>query len=239
MARKDGNGFPNPKECIMIFGGPDAVYSKRQHKRDHPSHVARPECYPLIIDPIIRKKRLTKVLMDEGSGLNILYVDTLDAMHIPRLKLRPTSSPFHDVILGAHAYLLWQIDLPIMFGNRANFRSEVLTFEVVDFLGSYHTILGRPCYAKLMVVPNYTYLDLKMSGPNGVITMGSTFKHAFTCNHEHFKLATTVINSFELPWLGESSTPAILDCNKPTSLMAFHPLEETKAVGTDPTDPTD
>ena len=82
--------------------------------------------------------------MDGGSGLNILYVNTLNAMRIPRSKLRLAGSPFHRVILGAQAYLLGQIDLPITFGDRANFRSEVLTFEVVDFLGSYHAILGRP-----------------------------------------------------------------------------------------------
>ena len=86
-----------------------------------------------------------------------------------------------------------------MFGDRANFRSEVLTFEVVDFLGSYHAILGRSCYAKFMVIPNYTYLKLKMPGPNDVITVGSTFLHAYTCNHEHYELATAVINSSELP----------------------------------------
>ena len=91
----------------MIFGGSDTIHSKRQHKvhykeacvaetavpsflswskssitfdqRDHPSYVARPGRYPLIVDPIVRKKRLTKMLMDEGSGLNILYIDTLDA----------------------------------------------------------------------------------------------------------------------------------------------------------------
>ena len=89
-----------------------------------------------------------------------------------------------------------------------------------------------------MAIPNYTYLKLKMPGPNGVIIVGSAFSHAFTCDREHFELTTTVIKSFELPWLGESSTPAIPDCNKPTSSMAFHPLEETKAVGIDPTDPT-
>ena len=43
----------------------------------------RPGCYPLIVDPIICKKCLTKVLMDGGSGLNILYVDTLNTMRIP------------------------------------------------------------------------------------------------------------------------------------------------------------
>ena len=167
--------------------------------------------------------------MDGGSGLNILYVDTLDAMRIPRSELRPTSSPFHGVIPGAQAYPLGQIDLPVMFGDRANFRSEVLTFEVVDFLGSYHAILGRPYY---------TYLKLKMSGPNGVIIVGSTISHAYTCDREHFELATAVINSSELPRLGELSIPVVPDCNKPTSSTAFRPLEETKAVGIDPTDPT-
>ena len=32
----------------------------------------RPGCYSLVVDPIVHKKRLTKVLMDGGSGLNIL-----------------------------------------------------------------------------------------------------------------------------------------------------------------------
>ena len=52
---------------------------------------------------------------------------------------------------------------------------EVLTFEVVDFLGSYHAILGWPCYAKFMAVPNYTYLKMKMSCPVRVITISTSF----------------------------------------------------------------
>ena len=44
--------------------------------------------------------------MDGGSGLNILYVDTLDAMRIPRSELRQVSSLFHGVILGAQVYPL-------------------------------------------------------------------------------------------------------------------------------------
>ncbi|XP_066384731.1 uncharacterized protein [Miscanthus floridulus] len=169
------------------------------NQRDHPSHIARPRRYSLIIDPIVRKNCLTKVLMDVGSGLNILYIDTLDTKRIPWLELRP-----------------------------------VLTFEVVNFPGSYHAILGRPCYANFMAVPNYTYLKLKMLGPNGIITVGSTFSHAFTCDRKHYELTTAVINSSELPWLGELSTPVVLDYNKPTSSMAFCPLEETKAAGIDP-----
>ena len=109
---------------------------------------------------------------------------------------------------------------------------------MVDFPGSYHAILGQPCYAKFMAIPNYTYPKLKMPGLNGIITVGSTFLHAYTYDHKHYELAAAVINSVELPQLGESSTPAVSDCNKPTSLTAFRPLKETKAVGIDPTDPT-
>ncbi|XP_066323975.1 uncharacterized protein [Miscanthus floridulus] len=132
--------------------------------------------------------------MDGGSGLNILYVDTLDAMRIPRSELRLVGSPFHGVIPRVQAYPLGQIDLPVTFGNQANFHLEVLTIEVVDILGSYHAILGQPCNTKFMAIPNYIYLKLKMSGPNRVIIVSSAFSHAFTCDYEHFELTTTVVN---------------------------------------------
>ena len=114
----------------------------------------------------------------------------------------------------------------------------MLTFEVVDFPGSFHAILGRPCYAKFMAIPNYSYLKLKMPGPNGVINIGSTFLHAYMCDREHYELTTAVINSVELPELVNSVTLAAPDYNGPTSSSAFHPTEETKVVEIDPTDPT-
>ena len=77
-----------------------------------------------------------------------------------------------------------------------------------------------------------------MLGPNNVITVGSTFSHTYTCDREHYELTVAVINSAELSKLENSSTPAVLDCNEPTSLSAFHPIEETKAVGINPTDLT-
>jgi hypothetical protein len=56
----------------------------------------------------------------------------------------------------------------------------MLTFEVVGFRGAYHTILGWPCYAKFMAVPNYTYLKMKMPGPKGVIIVGSSIEQRST-----------------------------------------------------------
>ena len=49
---------------------------------DHPDAVPHPGRYPLVIDPIVCPKRLAKVLMDGGSGLNIMYAKTLDEMGV-------------------------------------------------------------------------------------------------------------------------------------------------------------
>jgi len=89
-----------------------------------------------------------------------------------------------------------------------------------------------------MPIPNYTYLKPKMPGPNDVITMGSTFSHAYTCDLEHYELTTAVINSTKLPELGNSVTLTVPDCNGPTSASAFHLTKETKVVEINPTDPT-
>ena len=141
---------------------------------NHPEHVPRPGRYSLVVDPIIDTKRLSKVLMDGGSGLNIIYIDTLDAMGISRLHIRPNGAPFHGIVPRKQAVPLGQIDLPVTFGTPSNFRMEILTFEVVGFHGTYHTMLGCPCYTKFMAVPNYTYLKLKMPGPKGVITIDTS-----------------------------------------------------------------
>ena len=46
-----------------------------------------------------------------------------------------------------------------------NFHTETLDFEVMDLPSAYQAILGRPCYAKFMAVPNYAYLKLKLPSP--------------------------------------------------------------------------
>ena len=96
-------------------------------------------------------------------------------MGIDRSHVRLTGAPFHGIMPRKQVMPLGQIDLPITFGDPSNYRMETLTFEVVRIHGTYHAILGRPCYAKFMVVPNYTYLKLKMLGSCGVITIDTSF----------------------------------------------------------------
>jgi hypothetical protein len=104
-------------------------------RKEHPDNVPHPGSYPLVVAPLFKSRRIHKVLMDGGRGINVLYTSTLDEMGIPRSALRPSMAPFHGVIPGIKMLPLRQIDLPVMFGDVRNFRTETLTFEVVGFSG--------------------------------------------------------------------------------------------------------
>jgi hypothetical protein len=105
-------------------------------------------------------------------------------------------------------------------------------FEVVGFRGTYHTVLGRPCYAKFMVVPNYTYLKLKMPGPNGVITVGSTYRHAYECDVECVEYAEALAESEALIADLESLSKEAPDAKRHAG--NFEPAEAVKSVPLDP-----
>ena len=146
--------------------------------------------------------------------------------------------PFYGILPGMKAYPVGSIDLPVTFGSKANFRTEILTFEVVDWKGLSHAILGSPTYAKFMAVPNYTYLKLKLTGPNGVITVSGSFEQAYISSCEHFDLATTVADSAELSQLRATTAECRPDPGKPSQAPTFVSTEETKSVAVDDADPT-
>jgi hypothetical protein len=173
--------------------------------------------------------------MDGGSGLNILYADMLDLIGIDRSQLRLSGAPLHGVVPGKHAMPVGQIDLPVTFGDPFNYRTETLTFEVVGFRGTYHAILGRPCYAQFMTVPNYTYLKLKMSGPNGIITVSTTYWHTFECDVECCEYTETLHESEALAAALEASSPEEADPRQ--SAGTFKLAVEVKEVSLDPDGP--
>jgi hypothetical protein len=252
--------FPEVHDCFMIYGGQVANASAWHRKQerwevcsvkvaapvyldwsdkpitfdqgDHSDRMPSPGKYPLIVDPVIGNVRLTKVLMDGGSSLNIIYVETLGLLQIDLSTIQAGAAPFHGIIPGKRVQPLGQLDLPVCFGTPSNFRKETLTFEVVGFRGTYHAVLGRPCYTKFMVVPNYTYLKLKMSGPNGVITVGSTYRHAYECDMECVEYTEALAESEALIADLESLSKEVPDVKRHAG--NFEPAEAVKSVPLDP-----
>jgi hypothetical protein len=79
-----------------------------------------------------------------------------------------------------------------------------------------------------MAVPNYTYLKLKMPGPNGVITVGSTYRHAYECVEYAEALTETEALIADLECLSQEVP------NVKRHTGNFEPAEAVKSVALDP-----
>jgi hypothetical protein len=152
---------------------------------DQWTSFSEPGKFPLVLDPVVAEVRLTKVLIDGGSGLNLIFASTLRKMGLDVTDLLVlTKSPFYGITPGNEAHPLGTVVLPVTFGTRENYRTEFIKFKVANFESSYHAILGRPALAKFMAVPHYIYLLLKMPSQSGVLTLPSDLKNLYDCNQE-------------------------------------------------------
>jgi hypothetical protein len=141
---------------------------------------------------VVAEVRLTKVLIDGGSGLNLIFASTLRKIGLDFTDmLIPSKSLFYGIVPGNTAHPLGMVVLPVAFGTRENYRTEFIKFEVANFESSYHAILGRPALAKFMAVPHYVYLLLKMTGQSGVLSLQGDLKKSYDCNQEAIRYAST------------------------------------------------
>ena len=134
---------------------------------DHPSNIPEPGAHALIVSPVVMNHRLRRVLMDGGASINIMYLSTLEKLHLSQTQLRQSNVCFHGIVPRRQVASLGEISLDVTFGTPDHFRTKKISFEVVPFESVYHAILGRPAFAKFMARSCYIYNKLKMPGPKG------------------------------------------------------------------------
>jgi len=119
-------------------------------------------------------------------------------MGLPRALLWPMNAPVYGVVPMIRASPLGQVALPTTFGGRTKFHKGTLDFQVMDLLSAYRAIVGRPCYAKFMAVPNYAYLKLKLPSPRGIIIVSGDLHRAHSCEEENLNITVAVSQASEL-----------------------------------------
>jgi hypothetical protein len=166
-------------------------------RADHPKIMPNPSGYALVMDPTFigptNNVRFSKVLIDNGSSINIMYRDTMQKLGIKENMLEPSKTTFHGIVPGLSCVPMGKIWIDVMFGNRDNCRVENLIFEVVDLVSPYHALLGRPALAKFMASTHVEHLKMKMPGPKGVITIIGDYKCSMACASARSNLAKTLI----------------------------------------------
>ena len=117
-------------------------------REDQWTSFSEPGKFPLVLDLVVAGSILTRVLIDGGSSLNLIFVSTITRMGLDiSNKLKPSKAPFYGIVPGNASTPIGTMVLPDTFGTPDNYRTELIKFEVADFKSSYHAILRRPALA--------------------------------------------------------------------------------------------
>jgi hypothetical protein len=160
----------------MITGGSSADFDTKRQKRDHYrniNHVAvtglvvqtkwshvpltfdardvdlrsAPHIDAMVINCSVAGWDLHKVLVDNGSQADIIFLHAFDRMGISHSLLKPSDNPLYG-FGGNGTFPVGKIELPLSFGVAPNARSEQVTFDIVDMVYPYNAIMGRGSVAE-------------------------------------------------------------------------------------------
>ncbi len=215
--------------------------------KDHPKIMPNPGGYALVVDPIMHgpttRVKFSKVLIDNGSSINIMYRHTMHTLGITENMLQPTHTTFHGIVPGLSCSPMGKVRVDVSFGGRDNCRVENLLFEVVDLDSPYHALLGRPALAAFMASTHTAYLKMKMPAPNGPLTVVGNYKVSLETASAGSNLAESLVIAEEkrrmqtAVALAQSSQLNLAAMSGQLGGTAFKPAKETKDIVLDPAYP--
>jgi hypothetical protein len=120
---------------------------------------------------------MSKILVDNGSQAEILFLSTFEKMGYDKKQLKEPTKPLYGFD-DKRIEPIRVITLPVSFGTPKNPRTEYITFDVVDRLYPYNAIFGWGLLNTIEATLHSAYLCLKVSATFGVITVFSSQKEA-------------------------------------------------------------
>jgi hypothetical protein len=103
---------------------------------------------------------------------------------------------------------------------------------VASFDCGYNAIIGTPGLAKFMAIPHYSYMILKMPGPQGIITVRADFQGAVEC----FRVAIQAALTSKPPMTSSAQANSkpegdlAIPMNEAQAMTSMRPTEETKRI---------
>jgi hypothetical protein len=130
----------------MINDGPTAqpewakvpiTFTEQDFKLKSTNHNAT-----MVIEVNIAGWVIGKILVDNGSSADILFMKTFEKMSLSQHMLEPPEYPLLG-FKGKPIKPVGKIALPVSFGDLDSARTETLTFDVVDMYHPYLVIFSR------------------------------------------------------------------------------------------------
>ncbi|XP_043816065.1 uncharacterized protein LOC122724604 [Manihot esculenta] len=129
--------------------------------------VQMPHDDALVIEAVIHNYRVKKILMDDGSKVNLLPYRVFQQMGIPEEQLVRDQAPVKG-IEGVPVPVEGKVKLALTLGETPRTRTHYAVFLVVKLPLSYNAILGRPALFDFEAVSSIRYLAMKFPIEAGV-----------------------------------------------------------------------
>jgi hypothetical protein len=131
----------------------------------------------MVITAHINKWNITRILVDNGSHVEILFHSTFELMGFSRKQLKEALKPLYG-FGGKKIELVGSISLSVSLGTLSNARTKYITFNVIDMSYPYNTIFGRGFLNTFDATLHSLYLYLKIPATQGVISVHGNKKDA-------------------------------------------------------------
>ena len=80
--------------------------------------------FPLVLDQVLVGSILTRVLINGGSGMNLIFMSTITKMGLDISdKLKPSKAPFCGIVPRNASFPVGTVVLPVTFGTPDNYRT--------------------------------------------------------------------------------------------------------------------
>jgi len=123
---------------------------------------------PVVIIVEIENYAVKKVLVDQGSSVDILYWTTYQKLQLPDTAMVPYDEPIYG-FFGEQVSTRGYIDLHIVFRKGTQTKTIPIRFLIVDAPTSYNILLGRPSLNTLGAVVSTLHIAMKFPAPSGDI----------------------------------------------------------------------
>ncbi|VFQ68722.1 unnamed protein product [Cuscuta campestris] len=213
---------PEKEHIGMIFGGPEdgdsaaqwknwvrSIYvgevsaepPRRKHTRREPivftdrdlPPTGEDHNDPLVITMDINGVDVARVLVDTGSSVNILYLETFQKLRWCRTQLEPLKTHLSG-FTGDTAEAEGSIVLPVELGSGEKTVWKKMRFIVVDIKCVHNAILGRPGINRVGAVISMPHLCMKFHTPGDVGEVKGDQRNARECYARAVKKMTKGVN---------------------------------------------
>ena len=165
------------KRPIKQFKGENKYITFREsdaHLVHHPYSDA------LVITAIVASNNVHRMLVDNGSSIDILYYQAFQKMGLKNNNVRPSPNPIYcftrDSVTPMRVFTF-----PMTVGEYLRQSCVMVDFLVIDQLLTFNAVLGRPSLRELKAITSIYYILMKFRTPNGIGKVRGNQKEAKRC----------------------------------------------------------